>query len=60
MRSTKNIKAIEGKYDSLSHYGLNDAIALVKEMKYSKFDESIDNAINIKVNPRRVDLSKPR
>ena len=44
MRSTKNIKAIEGKYDSLSHYGLNDAIALVKEMKYS-FDESIDLAL---------------
>ena len=39
MRSTKNIKAIEGKYDSLSHYGLNDAIALVKELKYSRFEK---------------------
>ncbi len=55
MRSTKNIKAIEGKYDSLSHYGLNDAIALVKELKYSRFDESIDLAFNLNVDPKQAD-----
>ena len=55
MRSTKNIKAIEEKYDSLSHYGLNDAIALVKELKYSRFDESIDLAFNLNVDPKQAD-----
>ncbi len=55
MRSTKNIRAREGKYDSLSHYGLSDAIGLVKDMKYSKFDESIDLAVNLNVDPRQAE-----
>ena len=55
MRSTKNITAIEGKYDSLSHYGLTDAIGLVKDMKYSKFDESVDLAVNLNVDPRQAE-----
>ena len=55
MRQTKNIRAMEGKYDRLLHYSLNDAISLVKELKYSKFDESVDLAINLNVDPRQAE-----
>ena len=55
MRQTKNIRAMEGKYDRLLHYSLNDAISLVKELKYSKFDESVDLAVNLNVDPRQAE-----
>ena len=55
MRQTKNIRAMDGKYDRLHHYSLNDAINLVKELKYSKFDESVDLAVNLNVDPRQAE-----
>ena len=55
MRQTKNIRSIEGKYDRLLEYSLSDAINLVKELKYSKFDESVDLAINLNVDPRQAE-----
>ena len=51
MKKSKNmINSIE-KYDSMKAYLLNEAVALVKDMKYSKFDESVDLAIKLGVDP---------
>src|SRR5919201_6351754 len=36
-------------------YNLKDAVALVKEMHYAKFDESVDLAIRLGVDPKRSD-----
>ena len=36
-------------------YELNDAISLIKGMPQTKFDESIDMAVSLGVNPRKAD-----
>ena len=36
-------------------YSLEEAIALLQEVKYAKFDETAEIAINLGVNPRHAD-----
>ena len=55
MKKTKNLNSAKEKYDSMKHYPLEEAVFLVKDMKYSKFDESIDLAINLNVDPRHAE-----
>ena len=46
--------AIE-KYDSMGQFSVEEAVALVQDMKYSKFDESVDMSINLGVDPRHAE-----
>ncbi|MDB9722699.1 50S ribosomal protein L1 [Candidatus Marinimicrobia bacterium] len=55
MSITKNKKEINKKVDPLKEYSLQDAVGLVKDLKFVKFDESIDLAINLGVDPRHAD-----
>ncbi|MCI4626049.1 MAG: 50S ribosomal protein L1 [Candidatus Magnetoovum sp. WYHC-5] len=41
--------------DKLKEYSLDDAIRLLKEKKYVKFDETVDIAVNLGVDPRKSD-----
>jgi len=50
---TKRIKAWTG--DRLATYPVGDAIRLVKENAKAKFDESIEIAVNLGVDPRHAD-----
>jgi large subunit ribosomal protein L1 len=43
------------KVDSLHRYEVDEAIALVKALAPAKFDESVDVAFNLNVNPRHAD-----
>lgn len=52
---TKNQKALREKFDKMQAYTIEDAVKLVKELKFSKFDESIEVAINLDVDPRHAD-----
>jgi len=52
---TKNQKAIADKFDKNISYSLKDAVELVKELKYVKFNESVDLAINLNVDPRHAE-----
>ena len=52
---TKKQKAFEGKVDPNSHYGVDEAIGLVKSLATSKFDETVEIAINLGVDPRHAD-----
>src|SRR4026208_200371 len=52
---TKKQKAFEGKVDPNSHYGVDEAIGLVKSLATSKFDETIEVALNLGVDPRHAD-----
>ena len=52
-RQTKRIKAWTG--DRLATYPVGDAIRLVKENAKAKFDESIEIAVNLGVDPRHAD-----
>ena len=55
MSLSKNRKLVLGKYDRDKDYSLDDAIGLIKDMKFSKFDESVDIALNMGVDPRHAD-----
>ncbi len=47
-------KALE-KVDRLRRYSLEEALALVPEISWGKFDESVDLAVNLGVNPAHAD-----
>ena len=59
-------KSFDDIYDSDSIYNLEQAIEIVKKASYVKFDESVDLAINLNVDPRhaeeniRVSTSLPK
>ena len=55
MKLTKNKNSIAEKLDRLKEYSLEEAVSLVKELKYVQFDESVDIAINMGVDPRHSD-----
>ena len=55
MKKTKNMVNATKKFDSMKAYLLEEAVALVKDMKYSKFDESVDLAIMLGVDPRHAE-----
>lgn len=55
MKKTKNIRAISAKFDKTREYSVEQAVDMVKEFKYTKFDESVDIAINLGVDPRHAD-----
>ena len=52
---TKKQKALQGKVDSLKLYPINDALSLVKEAATAKFDESIDVAVQLGIDPKKSD-----
>lgn len=51
----KKKKAVREKIDLTKEYSLEDAVSLVKESSYAKFDESIDLAVNLGIDPRKSD-----
>ncbi|MDP6500691.1 MAG: 50S ribosomal protein L1 [Candidatus Marinimicrobia bacterium] len=55
MKISKNQKVAHAKLDRMKEYSLEDAVKLVKEMKFVNFDESVDLAINLGVDPRHAD-----
>ena len=52
---TKKLKSLEGKVDSEKNYGVDEAIALVRSLATAKFDETIELALNLGVDPRHAD-----
>lgn len=52
---TKRMKAIQEKVDSTKVYGINEAIALLKELATAKFVESVDVAVNLGIEARKSD-----
>lgn len=54
-RLTKRLKALQGRIVQERFYPVKEALALVKETATAKFDESIDVAVNLGVDPRKSD-----
>jgi large subunit ribosomal protein L1 len=52
---TKKQKAMDGKVDSTRLYGVDEAISLVKSLATAKFDETVELAMNLGVDPRHAD-----
>ena len=55
MAITKKIKSQTDKVDTLKLYAVDDAIGLVKSLATSKFDETVEIAISLGVDPRHAD-----
>ncbi len=51
----KKYKAVAAKVDRNRRYKLDEAMKLVKETAAKKFDESVDAAINLGVDPKHAD-----
>jgi len=51
---TKNQKESRSKVDPTTFYTLEDASKLVKEISTTKFDASVDLAIRLGVDPKKI------
>jgi large subunit ribosomal protein L1 len=54
-KQTKKYKAVAAKVDREKRYKIDEAMALVKQTASKKFDESVDAAINLGVDPKHAD-----
>ncbi len=52
---TKRQKALTEKLDSEKVYGLSEALATLRELSTKKFDETLEIAMNLGVDPRHAD-----
>ncbi len=52
---SKKYKAALEKYDPFKLYSIEEAFEKVKELSYAKFDETIEVAINLGVDPKHSD-----
>lgn len=52
---SKRVQAFREKVDRTKAYALNDALALLKECATAKFNESVDVAVQLGVDPRKSD-----
>jgi large subunit ribosomal protein L1 len=51
----KKFRAAIGKVDRTRQYAIPEAVGLVKDSSFAKFDETIDVAVNLGVDPRHAD-----
>ena len=54
-KTTKRLAAAEKKFDKLKLFSVEDAFARVKEVASAKFDETVDVAIRLGVDPKHAD-----
>ena len=55
MARGKKYKAALSKVDKSKHYQLDEAVSLIKQLSFSKFDGTVDIAVNLGVDPRQAD-----
>jgi large subunit ribosomal protein L1 len=52
---SKRMKTVRSKIDHDKSYPVDDALKLVKETAVAKFDESVDIAVNLGIDPKKSD-----
>lgn len=52
---SKRVKAIREKVDASKQYSIDEALDLLKNLSSVKFNESIDIAVNLGIDPRKSD-----
>jgi large subunit ribosomal protein L1 len=55
MHRSKKYQSFRDKVDRRKRYPLPDAVKLLKENKYAKFDESVEVAVRLGVDPKHAD-----
>lgn len=51
----KRLRAARESHDPAERYGIDEAVELIKKCATAKFDESVDMAVRLGVNPRQAD-----
>ena len=54
-KMSKRMAEIRSKFDRTQQYPIDDGLSLLKQCSTAKFDESVDAAINLGVDPRKSD-----
>ena len=54
-RNGKKYTDAREKVDRDKYYPLDEALTMLKELSFTKFDESVDVAVRLGVNPRHAD-----
>lgn len=54
-KPSKRQKLINEKLDRTKQYGMDEAVALLKELSTVKFEETVDVAVNLGIDPRKSD-----
>jgi large subunit ribosomal protein L1 len=52
---TKRKQTLLEKIDNTKHYSVEEAVVTVKSLKSAKFDETVEVALNLNVDPRHAD-----
>jgi ribosomal protein L1, bacterial/chloroplast len=52
---SKRVRAFREKVDATKQYSIEEAVALLKEFSTVKFQETVDVAINLGIDPRKSD-----
>ena len=55
MATGKNFRTAKDQVDRTKLYSIDEALALVKETSFAKFDETVDVAVKLGVDPRKAD-----
>lgn len=54
-KTPKRVAALQQKVDADKNYALNEGMALVRELKSAKFDETVEVCVQLNVDPRHAD-----
>ncbi len=54
-RMSKRMAENKARFDATQQYAIDEGLSLLKECRNAKFDESVDAAINLGVDPRKSD-----
>jgi large subunit ribosomal protein L1 len=55
MKRSKKFLDYRSKVDRLKKYPIDEAVQILKDNKYTKFDESVEMAVRLGVNPKHAD-----
>jgi len=52
---SKRYKQLQEKIDTTKSYGISESVSTLKDLKSAKFDETVEIAMNLNVDPRHAD-----
>ena len=55
MQKSKNRKNIDSGYDKQSYYGPEEALGILRNLSFAKFDESVDLSFRLGIDARQAD-----
>ena len=55
MSKSKNRRAVDQGYEKLKQHDPADAVGLVRNLSFAKFDESVDAVFELGIDPRQAD-----